>query len=416
MANESLSNIKGLMKNKASRVVVILTFGVITAALIYSNMTTSNQASRPKDLQATVEAPNMPAISATPGTSDNPLHNEKIRELNKANAVEAANTGNSAVPRLSNQAGGPEKDPFDLMQKKDGNNKPSDPTIPSPTATKAAASLPVVASPVPQPPVAPMPKSTQLREDERDMRATMAALLNSWNPAPQRIEIDYVGTKNVNQNGPGVASTQFATGNVAAPTAVADPASSAAKKVAIKAGSILHAVIITAVNSDEPGPVLAQITTGPYAGGRLIGKFELPKDAQKMVLTFTTLSMQNADKSYELTAYAVDPETARTALGSDVDHHYLARYGAFTAAAFLKGYSQALGQQGSTQTISVGGGGVSSTTTHPVMNNKNLAISALGTVGAEVATNLKGDLKRPPTVTLNPGTEIGLLVLKDTSF
>jgi type IV secretory pathway VirB10-like protein len=424
MANESLSNVKGLMQNKTTRVVVILTFGVIAAALIYSNMTTSNQASRPKELQATVGAPTMPNVSSTPGTSDNPLHNEKIIELNKREAEAAINNGTSALPRLSKPAVGADGDLFNLVAKKpDGTAKPADPTVPAPNAPRApvnpAMPTPGSAPVVAQPQVA---KSSQLKDSERDMAAAMAGMLNSWTPSPQRLEVEYVATKqNGAGAGSGVVSGQMASGPGVMPMqAVASQESSgstsASKKVAIKAGSILHAVVITSVNSDEPGPVLAQITTGPYSGGRLIGKFELPKDAEKMILTFTTLSMQNADKSYDLSAYAVDPQTARTALGSDVDHHYLARYGAFTAAAFLKGYSQALSQQGSTQTISSGAGGVSATTTYPQMSTKDLAISALGSVGGEVASNLKGDLKRPPTITLNSGTEIGLLVMKDTSF
>lgn len=416
MANESLSNVRGLMKNKSTRVVVIITFGVIAGALVYSNMTISNQASRPKDLQATIGAPSMPSVSSTPGTSDNPMHNEKIRELNKSNALEATTTGSSSVPRLSNPAGGPEKDPFDLMQKKDSTAKPGDPVVPSPAAPRVAAAPqptgPAAASP--QVPQAPAVKSAELKENERDMQAAMKGFLDSWTPTPQRVEVEYVGTRNASQTAVGAQAGQSlaAVGGGAG----AEQAPSLAKKVAIKAGSILNAVIVTSVNSDEPGPVLAEITTGPYAGGRVIGKFELPKDGQKVMLTFTTLSMQNADKSYDLSAYAVDPETARTALASDVDNHYLARYGAFSAAAFLKGYSQMLSQQGTTQTITVGGGGVSSTTTHPQMSSKDLAISALGVVGSEIAGELKGDLKRPPTVTLKSGTGIGLLVMKDTSF
>jgi intracellular multiplication protein IcmE len=148
----------------------------------------------------------------------------------------------------------------------------------------------------------------------------------------------------------------------------------------------------------------------------LIGKFELGKDAEKMTLTFSTLTMQNADKSYSINSFAIDPDTARTALASDVDNHYLSRYGMFAASSFLKGYSKALSTQGTTQTVNAGAAGVSTTTSYPQMSTHDLAIAALGDVGGEIAGTLKDGLKRPPTVTLNSGTEIGVLVMADTTF
>lgn len=427
MANQSLENVKGLMKNKSTRVVLFLTFGAIGAAFVVAGMSTSNQQSRPKELQAAVGTPNAPTMAVTPGTSDNPLHNEKVRQMNREKAEEAQRTGESTVPRLTNPNGDKEKDPFDLVQNKPiGQARPSDPTVPAPNPVNrpGAVAGPVTPMAAPQ----PVAKSQGQIQAERDMSAAIAGLLNSWNPAPQKIEIDYAGSKNMgSQNSQaasaaaGGATAQNASlATTTATAGVLDASGSSttavAKKVSIKAGSILHAVMLTSVNSDEPGPVLAQVTTGPYAGGRLIGKFELAKDAGKMVLTFTTLTMQNADKSYQLSGYAVDPETARTALASDVDRHYLSRYGAFSAATFLKGYAQALAQSGSTQTVNAGAAGISSTTSYPTLDNKKIAITALGSLGGELGTQLKDGLKRPPTVTLNTGTEIGVLVMQDTSF
>ena len=49
----------------------------------------------------------------------------------------------------------------------------------------------------------------------------------------------------------------------------------------IKTGSILFAVIDTAVNSDVPGPILATVVHGPYKGARLIGEFAPPTPASE---------------------------------------------------------------------------------------------------------------------------------------
>lgn len=418
-ANNRLANMGGLMKNKQTRVVVILTVGIIGSALLVANMTTSNQQSRPKELAPTVSTPDTPGLKPTPGTSDNQIHNENIREDNRRGAETAARKGESAVPRLSQPKGDRESDPFDLVGKTpDANARKAEPVVPVPVqraTPELAVPAPVVQA---QAPVPMQPKPPERIESERAMAQVMAGLLNSWIPANQRVETEFTPGK----GGASSAAVQVPSSpTVQQPAASAQggepsAAQSAAKKVSIKAGTIMYAVVLTSVNSDEPGPVLAQITSGPYAGGRLLGRFEVSGDGEKLALSFTTLAMQSADKSYQLSAYAVDPQTARTAVASDVDKHYFSRYGAFIASTFLKGYAQTLSQSGATQTVSAGSTGVTATTTYPKMSNKEIAISALGSVGTEVAGNLKAGVKRPPTVTLNSGTDIGVLVMQDASF
>lgn len=420
MANERMRGVKSLFQNKQTRVVVILTFGALIAAVVWSNMAAKNQQTRPKDLQAAVGTPSMPSVVAVPGTSDNPLHNAKVREENLERVRQAEKTGESVVPRLT-QAAEKEADPFDLMVKKPApDNRLTEPPIPTPaTPTRVAAGQSSQQVPLTAQPVA---KTQSQIKAEADMAAAMRGLLDSWTPARQVVEVEYKNTaapagqmqqaslaqNSAQQAGYGAASAGQAAG--AASTAPEE------KPVALKAGSILHGVVLTAVNSDEPGPVLAQIITGPYAGGRMLGKFELAKDSGKVILSFNVLTMQNAARSYAITSFAVDPQTARTGFASDVDRHYLSRYGLFAAAEFAKGYGNALSQSGSTQTVNAGVGGVSSTTTYPALNNKQIALSALGSLGGEVGNSLRDGLRRPPTVTLNAGTEIGVLIMQDASF
>lgn len=409
MANETVQGIKSLFQNRQTRVVVILTFGAIVAAVIWSNMTTRNQQTRPKDLQAAVGTPSMPSVVAVPGTSDNPLHNAKVREDNLERAKRAEGTGESVVPRLT-QAAEKEADPFDLMVKKPApDNRLTEPPIPSPAnptrPLTTQQQAPIVAQ--------PLAKTQSQIQAEAAMAAAMKGMMDSWSPGRQLVEVEY---KNSAPAAGKIQQASLAQAPSQAPTAVAGSSGVDEKKVALKAGSILHGVVLTAVNSDEPGPVLAQIITGPYAGGRMLGKFETSKDSGKLILTFNVLTMQNAEKSYAINSFAVDPQTARTGFASDVDRHYLSRYGLYAAAEFAKGYGNALAQSGSTQTVNAGVGGVSSTTTYPQLNNKQIALSALGALGGEVGNSLRDGLKRPPTVTLNAGTEIGVLIMQDASF
>ncbi|WP_426741273.1 TrbI/VirB10 family protein, partial [Pseudomonas aeruginosa] len=88
---------------------------------------------------------------------------------------------------------------------------------------------------------------------------------------------------------------------------------------------------------------------------KLIGSFNLPSNADKMVITFNTMSVPGAEKTISISAYAIDPNTARTALSSRTNHHYLMRYGSLFASSFLQGFGNAF--QSANTTITIGGTG-----------------------------------------------------------
>jgi intracellular multiplication protein IcmE len=192
-----------------------------------------------------------------------------------------------------------------------------------------------------------------------------------------------------------------------------------AKPAMVKAGDILFAVIDTSINSDEPGPILATIVSGKLKGSKLIGSFNLPANGEKMVITFNTLSIPGASGTIGINAFAIDPNTARTALSSRTDHHYLMRYGSLFAASFIEGFGNAV--QTANTTITIGGTGGLTTTT--VQNNRQngsggtltlenavIALSAVGKNWAQVAQQL---VNRPTTVEVFSGTGIGVLFTQD---
>lgn len=182
----------------------------------------------------------------------------------------------------------------------------------------------------------------------------------------------------------------------------------------IRMGDVLFAVIDTAVNSDEPSPILATIVTGPYKGGKLIGSFNLPSNADKMVISFNTLTMPGEPKSFSVSAFAIDPNTGRTALSSEADHHYLERYGSLFASTFLQGFGNAF--QSADTTIQVGGtGGVTNTTVQNGIGRSALenAVIGLATVGKAWGQVAQQNMSRPTTVQIYSGTAIGVLFTQD---
>jgi intracellular multiplication protein IcmE len=184
----------------------------------------------------------------------------------------------------------------------------------------------------------------------------------------------------------------------------------------IKTGDILFAVMDTSVNSDEPGPILATIVSGKLKGSKLIGSFTLPSNSDKIVVSFNTLSMPGADKTISITAYAIDPNTARTALSSLTDHHYMQRYSALFASSFMQGMSSAI--QSSNTTVSVGGTGGNTNTTVSTLGRSTLdnALIGLGQVGKAWSTTAQKQMNRPTTVEVFAGTGLGILFTQDTTL
>ena len=190
------------------------------------------------------------------------------------------------------------------------------------------------------------------------------------------------------------------------------------RKMLIGAGDVLFAVLDTSVNSDEPGPILATIVSGKLKGAKLIGSFVLPTNANKMVINFNTMSVPGAEKTTSINAYGIDPNTARTALSSKTNHHYLVRYGSLFASTFLEGFGNAF--QSANTTISIGGtgggaGGINDTTItngvgRSVLDNAVIGMATLGKSWGQVAQR---QFNTPITVEVYSGTAIGVLFTQD---
>lgn len=183
------------------------------------------------------------------------------------------------------------------------------------------------------------------------------------------------------------------------------------EKSVIKAGSVLFGVLDTAINTDEPGPILVTIVHGKYKGGKLIGEVAHEGRQEKALLTFNKLSLPGHDTSHSVNVVAIDPDTARTALASDVNKHYLLRYGSLFASAFMEGYADAISEQGTTTTVSPLTG--ATTQTRPELSGKEEFLVALGEVGKRWGQQIRPVFNKPYTVTINQGTGLGLLFTDD---
>lgn len=207
-------------------------------------------------------------------------------------------------------------------------------------------------------------------------------------------------------SGPGGSSVEVSAGS--------------ANAVVLKAGTILYAVLDTAINTDEPGPIMATITQGKYQGAKVLGDIQLASSPgggnrpEKVILNFSTLTMPNdlASKSINIKGVAIDLDTARTALATDTDHHYLLRYGTLFASSFLTGYAKVITSQGTVQTTQTTG---TTTTITPQLSARKEIFAAMGEVGKKFGEATATYFNTPNTITVDSGTGIGVLILSDVT-
>ncbi len=232
------------------------------------------------------------------------------------------------------------------------------------------------------------------------MNGQMSQLLAAWTPPTQQYTQGII----VDPNHKGGFS---AGGERGATDGSGGPDGASAVKTLIKAGTVTFAVLNTAINSDEPGPILATITEGKLKGGKIMGTLQLQKE--KVMLSFNSINIPGVEDTVKLNVIAVDPNTARTAVASNVDNHYMMRYGALFASSFLQSYSQAVTQAGSSTTYTTDG----VVHTYPSLNSQQKMIVALGGVGSAYSNVIAQAVNAPPTVTVDAGTSLGILFLSD---
>lgn len=193
-------------------------------------------------------------------------------------------------------------------------------------------------------------------------------------------------------------------------------AGAADKPIIVKAGTILFAVLDTAVNSDYvDSPVMATIVDGKYKGAKMLGKVVTTKGVSgqmdRVTLNFSMMNMDAWPKSRTVTAYAIDPDTARTVLASEVNYHYMQRFGAMMATSFMSGYGQAAQSSGGQSVTSAFG----TSSTNPTLSPSGKMAVAIGQMAAAVGDATKNYVNMPPTVKVDSGVGLGILFMADVT-
>ena len=176
-------------------------------------------------------------------------------------------------------------------------------------------------------------------------------------------------------------------------------------------GTVYYGQLITQVNSDSPGPVLAQILQGPFKGSKLIGSFEVGRDTA--TLRFNEMSIIHdqfgnlKSQPVSVNAIAVDSRHIGTSLASTVDRHLIEKIGFGFIAGFAQGLGNVLPRVNKTTIESIDGNEKSITET---TTTRDVLYSATGQAIADTGTLLFDEFgNRPRTIIIESGTEIGVL-------
>lgn len=172
----------------------------------------------------------------------------------------------------------------------------------------------------------------------------------------------------------------------------------------ITTGTMLYAILEIGINTDELSPVRATVVQeGPLKGAVLVGMPQI--NGEKSVISFKSMSVNGKD--YDVDVVALDPDTMRTSLADDVDHHTFERYFKLAAASIVSGYADAL--SGETTTINSDG------STHSVKerlpNTADQIASAIGNVGTVLAPKYEKEFDRRPTITVNGNRDLGIMFM-----
>ncbi len=417
-----LPDFSRLLGSAKTRTVVI--FVVVMLVVVIGIIFTSFHQQLSNVVPTVASTVPVPDVDSIPGSKTSPVYQKTQQEQNVQQAQQAEQTGGSAVATITSN-----------IQSTDMQNTATKPTH-TKEAPKSQAEAQLQQQIAQQERAAQTQLTTQNIQNVQQQTQTLTqamtaqakALLSDWTPSTQQYVpgADALAAQGAPPGGsPAAGALKGALGGVAgagtsASAAGQDTNGDASTDVPadIKSGDIIFAVMDTAVNSDEPGPVMATIVEGKYKGAKLLGKIQHTNSqfSKKLILVFNTMSIPDAKKSIKINAVAVDPSTSRTALATSVDNHYLMRYGTLAAAAFLQGYGSAVANSGSIQTYSVGGNFNNAWTQVNSYNTAEELAIAAGQVGETLGYQLAKNFDRPPTIKVSAGLGVGILFLADLTL
>ena len=332
-----------------------------------------------------VPAPSLPPDAT--GVSKNPEYQKKISILNKNQTEIAVRTGQSIVPTVGgdSQAGDINKIP-----------EPSPPPVPSTPPPRVSGDS---VSQAERRKAYDAAKTEEMASVSKEFDGVLA----SWSSQGSNLAILAAPKEAVQTGSP-------SKGNPGKSSGKAGSAKGVGKGIPIiPAGRILYGRIINELNSDRPGPVLAEAVGGQFDGVKFLGSFQ--RDNGALVIKFDRVIYPDGETD-SIGAYAVSPGAKlRSGLETDVNNHYLYRYGSLLASAFMQGFGQAAMYANSTSYPSAMGTPVIGFNGMTLMQQTEMGIGQAGMMLGGQAMNA---FNTPPTVKVAANSPVGLMIVAET--
>jgi len=171
----------------------------------------------------------------------------------------------------------------------------------------------------------------------------------------------------------------------------------------VKEGSVIPCTLITGLNSDLPGQILAQVrenvydtVTGNYLllpqGARLVGQYDsvISYGQQRILVVFSRVLLPNGD-SISLQGMPGIDLSGYAGLEDEVDEHWFRILGSVVIAALLNATSEELSSNSSDVYVKTTSDEVAETSSRIIMKQLNIQ----------------------PTITIRPGWDFNIFVKKD---
>ena len=194
----------------------------------------------------------------------------------------------------------------------------------------------------------------------------------------------------------------------------------------VMAGSIIPAVLVNGINSDLPGPIVAQVSENVFdsatgksllipQGSKLIGDYSnaILYGQQRMRVEFQRLIFPDTS-SMDLPHAVGADQGGYAGMSDEVNNHYLATFGTAAVIALISA-GQTVGQIAAFNNSGTGDGpyGYSDQWQLASQSAGSGASSQLGGVGKQVISK---NLNRAPTLTIRPGFALNVMLTSDLVF
>ena len=324
--------------------------------------------------------------------------------------VESSGIGQSALQKPADDPGASARDNGEIADLAANGGK----RLAAPTFVPPPAVVATVQAPIQQTPPRPPSRYAQWAE-EKYMKAL---------ESPQMFSAFHDGGTLEIARTNGQQGTNFNVGNSTDQAVTLHPPASA---FSVMAGSVIPAVLVSGINSDLPGPILAQVSqnvfdsaTGKYLlvpqGSRLIGIYENASTygQQRVEIAWQRLIFPNTS-SMDLPQMPGADQGGYSGFTDEVNNHYLRTFGTAAVMSLISA-GQMVGQM-----ATFGGGGTYGPYgyTQPnqwAMTSQTAGSAASGQFGAVGQQMIGNGMNRPPTIEIRPGYQFNVMVTEDLVF